>query len=250
MMPAEIRLIPVTGLPRVRAGDDVAALIAGALTTPLQRRDVVVVSHKILSKAQGRVVSLGTVTPSSRAMELAAATDKDPRFVEVVLEESNRIVRHRPGVIIAEQRLGMVMANAGIDRSNVPGDDQVLLLPVDPDGDAEMIRNALQDRFAADVGVVVADSAGRAWRNGVSGLAIGAAGLPALQDLRGREDLEGRPLEVTEVGFADLIASAAHLVMGEADEGCPVVVVRGLGWEAPDRPAADLIRDPAMDLFR
>ena len=247
-----VELFAITGLPRFRAGDDVGAAIGDALAAQClpEDRDVLVVSHKILSKAQGRVVSLDALEPSPEADRLGEATGKDARFVEAVLRESRSIVRHRPGVIIAEHRLGMVMANAGIDRSNVPGDEVVLMLPEDPDSDARTIRAGLHRRFGVAVGVVVADSAGRAWRNGVVGIAIGAAGLPALVDLRGRADLEGRPLEVTEVGFADQIASAAHLVMGEADEGCPVVLLRGLAWQAPDRTAADLIRDPAMDLFR
>lgn len=240
-------------MPKIGAGDDVPALIAMTLAQQLRPADgdVLVVSHKILSKAQGRILSLGSLSPSGDARHLAEVTRKDPALIEAILQESNRIVRHRPGIVIAEHRLGLVMANAGIDRSNVPGsDDHVLMLPEDPDGDAGRIRAAIRARFDADVGVVIADSAGRAWRNGVVGIAIGAAGLPALIDLRGREDLHGRPLEVTEIGFADQIASAAHLVMGEADEGIPVVLVRGLSWSAPDRPAADLIRDPETDLFR
>lgn len=252
MNPA-LSLFALAGLPKVQPGDDVPALIVDALAG--QQRpvvgDVLVVSHKILSKAQGRILSLDSIAPSDEAHRLADATGKDPALVEAILRESSRIVRHRPGVIIAEHRLGMVIANAGIDRSNVRGaDDQILLLPEDPDGDARKIRAAIIQHFAVEIGVVVADSAGRAWRNGVVGMAIGAAGIPALIDLRGRADLEGRPLEVTEIGFADQIASAAHLVMGEADEGVPVVLIRGLTWDAEERPAADLIRDPSMDLFR
>lgn len=248
-----VQILPLHDLPMVQAGDDVPALIVEALAgqAPPEPRDVIVVSHKILSKAQGRVLALADITPSDEARALAASTDKEPAFVEAILQESTRIVRHRPGVIIAEHRLGMVMANAGIDRSNVAGsDDRILLLPLDPDRDAGVIRDAVLQRFQTAIGVVIADSAGRAWRNGVVGMAIGAAGLPALVDLRGRADLEGRPLEVTEIGFADQIASAAHLVMGEADEGVPVVVVRGLDWQAPDRPATDLVRDAATDMFR
>lgn len=252
-MSRSVRLIPLAGLPRVQPGDHVAALLVGALAeqSAPEPRDVLVVSHKILSKAQGRIVDLGEVVPSPEAQDLATATGKPAAFAEVILRESNRIVRHRPGVIIAEHRLGMVMANAGIDRSNVPGaEDLVLLLPEAPDADATTIRTAISTRFKAEIGVVIADSAGRAWRNGVVGMAIGVAGLPALTDLRGRADLEGRELEVTEVGFADQIASAAHLVMGEADEGIPAVLIRGLSWDAADRPAADLIREPSMDMFR
>ena len=252
-MTGSVSLIALSGLPRVQPGDDVADLLVRSLKhqSAPEPSDVLVVSHKILSKAQGRIVDLSEVQPSPEAQELAVATGKLPEFVETILRESTRIVRHRPNVIIAEHRLGMVMANAGIDRSNVPGsEDLVLLLPLEPDADATRIRAAIQREFDKDIGVVIADSAGRAWRNGVVGMAIGAAGLPALTDLRGRADLEGRPLEVTEVGFADQIASTAHLLMGEADEGIPAVLIRGLSWQAPERPAADLIREPSMDLFR
>lgn len=253
VMTARVSLIPLSHLPRVQPGDDVVELLLDALKreAPPEPQDVLVVSHKILSKAQDRIVDLGTVQPSAEARELAKKTGKPPELVEAILSESKRIVRYRPGIIIAEHRLGMVMANAGIDRSNVPGsDDQILLLPKDPDADARAIFAAISERFDTDIGVVIADSAGRAWRNGVVGMAIGVAGLPALKDLWGKADLEGRALEVTEVGFADQIASAAHLIMGEADEGVPAVLIRGLSWQADERPAADLIRPPSMDLFR
>ena len=252
-MTRRIEVIAVEGVARGYPGDDVAAGLGAALAGagPPQAGDVLVVTHKILSKAQGRTVLLSTLNPSPEAEELAHSTCKDPAVVEAVLSESRRIVRHCPGVIIAEHRLGMVMANAGIDRSNVSGaGGEVLMLPEDPDGDAVAIRAVLEARFGVPLGVVIADSVGRAWRNGVTGMAIGAAGLPALIDLRGRADLDGRPLEVTEVGLADQIASAAELVMGEADESCPAALVRGVSWRGPDRPAADLIRDPTMDLFR
>jgi coenzyme F420-0:L-glutamate ligase/coenzyme F420-1:gamma-L-glutamate ligase len=163
------------------------------------------------------------------------------------------VLRFRPGLIITEHRLGMVIANAGIDQSNVPQDGdgpRVLLLPKDPDASSAALQSTLQDRFGEPVAVVVSDSVGRAWRNGVVGLALGAAGFPALLDLRGRRDLEGRALEVTQVGLADEIASAAELLMGEADEGRPAVLVRGLAWQGPPLPAAALIRERAMDLFR
>lgn len=250
-MARRIEVIGIDGLPRVGPGDDVAAMLVRALRGQARAGDVLVVTHKILSKAEGRIVRLSSVTPSAEAEALAAATAKDPRLAEVILGEARRIIRHRPGVIIAEHRLGMVIANAGIDRSNVGGaGDEVLLLPEDPDGAAADIRAALSDLLGLSLAVVIADSAGRAWRNGVIGIAIGAAGLPALMDLRGRPDMDGRPLEVTEVGLADQIAAAAELVMGEADEACPAALVRGVRWSGPERPAADLIRDPATDLFR
>jgi coenzyme F420-0:L-glutamate ligase / coenzyme F420-1:gamma-L-glutamate ligase len=251
-----VTLVAAPGIPAIRAGDDLArilgdALVAGGLQP--QAGDVLVVTHKVVSKAEGRVVSLADVRPSPRARQLAAATGKDPALVEVILSETREVLRIRPGLIIAEHRLGMVMANAGVDRSNVPKGDEaecVLLLPQDPDASSEALRQVLEARFGAPLAVVISDSVGRAWRNGVVGLALGAAGLPALLDLRGRRDREGRPLEVTQVGLADEIASAAQLLMGEADEGRPAVLVRGVAWDGPALPAAALLRERAADLFR
>jgi coenzyme F420-0:L-glutamate ligase/coenzyme F420-1:gamma-L-glutamate ligase len=250
-----ITLIAVPGIPAIRAGDDLARILGDALEAAAlrpQQGDVLVVTHKIVSKAEGRYVSLADVTPSPRARELAAATGKDAALVEVILSESREVLRFRPGLIITEHRLGIVIANAGIDQSNVPHGDElrVLLLPQDPDASSEALRAALQERFREPLAVVVSDSVGRAWRQGVVGLAIGAAGLPALLDLRGRRDLEGRALQVTQVGLADEIASAAQLLMGEANEGRPAVLVRGLSWRGPPVPAAALVRERAADLFR
>jgi coenzyme F420-0:L-glutamate ligase/coenzyme F420-1:gamma-L-glutamate ligase len=218
-----------------------------------RERDVLVVAQKVVSKAEGRYVDLRTVRPSPRAIELAREVQKDPRLVEVILSESRRVVRNRPGVLIVEHRLGFVMANAGVDRSNVgrPGNDErVLLLPLDPDASAAGLRQRLASHFGTDIAVVVNDSFGRPWRRGAVGVALGAAGIPALLDLRGRPDLYGRALEVTVSGFADEIASAASLVMGQADEAMPAVVVRGLAWSAPPSEAATIIRPPHEDLFR
>jgi len=240
----------------VRPGQDIAALIGDAMVQSgrwPRTGDVVVVAQKIVSKAEGRCVDLATVTPSRRALEMAAEIGKDARLVEVILGESVRIVRRRPGLVIAEHRLGFVMANAGVDQSNVApadGTDCVLLLPRDPDGSAKALRARLADRFGVEVAVVVNDSFGRAWRQGTVGVAIGAAGLPSLIDLRGRPDLFGRVLETSLLGFADEIAAAASLVMGQADEACPVVLVRGAEWSAPANPAAALVRPAAEDLFR
>ena len=251
-----ITLTAIPGIPAIRAGDDLARILGDALEAaalPPREGDVLVVTHKIVSKAEGRYVTLADVTPSRRARELAGATDKDPALVEVILSESREILRFRPGLIIAEHRLGVVIANAGVDHSNVPGAEEgerVLLLPQDPDASSAVLRDALQERFGVGFAVVVSDSVGRAWRNGIVGLALGAAGLPALLDLRGRPDLEGRPLMVTQVGLADEIASAAQLLMGEADEGRPAVLVRGLAWDGPPLPASALLRDPELDLFR
>jgi coenzyme F420-0:L-glutamate ligase / coenzyme F420-1:gamma-L-glutamate ligase len=251
-----ITLTAIPGIPAIRPGDDLARILGDALAAaalPPRQGDVLVVTHKVVSKAEGRYVSLAAVTPSARARELAAVTGKDPALVEVILAESRAILRLRPGLIIAEHRSGMVLANAGVDHSNVPGaadGARVLLLPHDPDASSAALRAALQQRFDADLAVVVSDSVGRAWRNGVVGLALGAAGLPALLDLRGRRDLEGRELRVTQVGLADAIASAAQLLMGEADEGRPAVLARGVTWHGPPLPAAALVRDPGLDLFR
>jgi coenzyme F420-0:L-glutamate ligase/coenzyme F420-1:gamma-L-glutamate ligase len=192
------------------------------------------------------------VTPSAEAIRLAAEIGKDPRHVEVILSESQRIVRSRPHLMIMQHRLGFVMANAGVDQSNVgplDGLPRVLLLPENPDGSAEAIRVALAARFSARIGVVISDSFGRPWRRGTTGVAIGAAGLPSLIDLRGTPDLFGRTLEVSVIGFADEIAAAASLLQGQAVEAQPVVVLRGLDWSAPDLPASALVRPPEEDLF-
>ena len=251
-----VSLTPLKGIPVVREGDDVARLVGdaidGADIAPADF-DVVVVTQKIVSKAEGRLMRLADVEPSPRALELAASLDKDARMIEVVLGESNAVVAHGHGVLIAEHRSGHVMANAGVDRSNVghPGEDEeVLLLPHDPDASTAALHHSLQARFGCRLAVVVSDSAGRPWRNGVTGIAIGAAGLPSLIDLRGAPDLFDVPLKVTLTGFADQIASAANLVAGEAAEGVPAVHVRGLAWDAAPVPARALVRDRESDLFR
>ena len=252
----QLRLTALEGIPSIAPGDDLPAVLGDALHRHGPRPqdgDVLVVSHKIVSKAEGRYVDLASVEPGARAAALARETEKDPRLVEVVLSESRAVLRHRPGLMIVEHRLGFVMANAGIDQSNVADDaerERVLLLPLDPDASAEALRVGLSQRFDVTLAVVVCDSVGRAWRNGVVGLAIGVAGLPALLDLRGERDREGRELKVTTVGFADQIASAAELLMGEGAEGRPGVLVRGLSWDQPAAPASALLRPPAEDFFR
>jgi coenzyme F420-0:L-glutamate ligase/coenzyme F420-1:gamma-L-glutamate ligase len=217
------------------------------------RFDILVVAQKIVSKAEGRFVDLATVTPSERAKVIAAKSLKDPRLVEVILGESQEIMRAAPNVLIVRHRLGCVMANAGVDFSNVrrvPGEERVLLLPANPDASADALRKSLEQGVGASMGVIVSDSFGRAWRNGVVNVALGAAGVPALLDRRGELDLYGRPLQVTEVGFADAVAAAAGLVMGEAQEGRPLVLVRGLSWQAPEREGRALLRPIEQDLFR
>ncbi|WP_135468073.1 coenzyme F420-0:L-glutamate ligase [Crenalkalicoccus roseus] len=248
--PGRLELLALPGIPLVRAGDDLAALLAAALARAgavPDARDVLVVAQKIVSKAEGRMLDLATVTPSARARTLAAAVGKDPRLVEVILSESVRVVRARPGLLIMQHRLGFVMANAGVDRSNVAaadGAERVLLLPRDPDASAAALRERL------GLPVVISDSFGRPWRRGTVGVAIGAAGLPALLDLRGRPDLFGRRLEVSITGFADEIAAAASLLMGQGDEAQPAVLLRGLRWDAPPAAARALVRAPEEDLFR
>jgi coenzyme F420-0:L-glutamate ligase/coenzyme F420-1:gamma-L-glutamate ligase len=253
---SSLRLDAVAGIPAIQPGDDLAAIIGDTINasqlTPVDS-DVLVISHKVVSKAQGRYVDLSDVTPSAEAQQLALDTEKDPRLVEVVLSQSRAVLRSRPGLIIVEHKLGFVCANAGLDQSNISGGivgERVLLLPEDPDGSAEQLRVELQTRFGVNMAVIICDSVGRAWRYGVVGLAIGAAGLPSLMDLRGAHDREGRELLVTTVGFADQIASAAELLMGEGAEGQPVVLVRGLRWSHADLPAAALVRDGEGDLFR
>jgi coenzyme F420-0:L-glutamate ligase/coenzyme F420-1:gamma-L-glutamate ligase len=253
-MTARLELFAIPGLPMVRAGDDLPALILAGLERAgqvLRDRDVVVIAQKIVSKAEGRTVDLADVVPSPEALKLAAEVGKDPRIVEVVLSESVKVVRSRPNLMIMQHRLGFVMANAGVDQSNVAeadGHHRALLLPLDPDGSAEAIRSALASQ--ADVGVVISDSFGRPWRRGTAGVAIGSAGIPSVIDMRGQPDLFGRILEVSIIGFADEIAAAASLLQGQAAEAQPVVVLRGLIWQAPNMPVADVIRPPEEDLFQ
>jgi coenzyme F420-0:L-glutamate ligase/coenzyme F420-1:gamma-L-glutamate ligase len=251
-----VELFAVPGIPLVRKDDDLVAMIGeGVARGGIVPRggDVFVLAQKIVSKAEGRMVDLATVKPSTEAIELAGKVQKDPRLVELILSESVRVVRARPGVLIVEHRLGLVMANAGIDQSNVGSPDgprSALLLPVDPDGSAVMLRKQLWQRFGVPIAVIISDSFGRAWRRGTCGVAIGAAGLPSLMDLRGSPDLYGRELQVSVTGHADEIAAAASLVMGQGAEGQPVVIVRGLTWRGPDSSASELVRPAAEDMFR
>jgi coenzyme F420-0:L-glutamate ligase/coenzyme F420-1:gamma-L-glutamate ligase len=251
-----VEMFAVPGIPLVRRDDDLVALIGdGVARGRIAPRggDVFVLTQKIVSKAEGRMVDLATVKPSAEAIKLAGTIQKDPRLVELILSESVRVVRARPGVLIVEHRLGFVMANAGIDQSNVASPDQpqqTLLLPVDPDGSAAILRRRLSEKFGVPVAVIISDSFGRAWRRGTCGVAIGAAGLPSLMDLRGSPDLFGRELQVSITGHADEIAAAASLVMGQGAEGQPVVVVRGLTWRGADNAASELVRPAAEDMFR
>jgi coenzyme F420-0:L-glutamate ligase / coenzyme F420-1:gamma-L-glutamate ligase len=255
MSSTRLTLTALAGLPLIAPGDDLAALLAAALKRMEvfpQDGDIVVVAQKVVSKAEGRIVDLAGVVASPRAAELAKEVDKDPRLVEIILSESSEVVRHRKDVLIVAHRLGFVMANAGVDQSNVAGGDgeRVLLLPRDPDASAAALKMKLDEEFGVKFGVVINDSFGRAWRNGVVGVALGAAGVPSLRDMIGVPDLFGRKMRVTEVAVADEIAASASLLMGEAAEGIPAVHVRGLVCDAPALPAAALVRSKEMDLFR
>jgi coenzyme F420-0:L-glutamate ligase/coenzyme F420-1:gamma-L-glutamate ligase len=253
-----LTLTALSGIPLIRQGDNLADIAVSALQEnhiSLEDNDILVFAQKIVSKSEGRAVNLATVIPSPRALELSRQTEKDARVVELILQESNEVLRTRVGAIIVEHRLGFVCANAGIDHSNVAGvgdaaEEWVLLLPAEPDHSAERVRDAVQSRTGKRIGVLIIDSHGRAWRNGTAGVAIGMAGLPGLQDLRGRPDLFGYTLQVTQVGIADELAAAASLVMGQAAEGTPVVHVRGFPYPLREGSLKELIRPKEQDLFR
>lgn len=244
----DLRAVP--GLPEVREGDDIAAMIVDALgTDPLRDRDVVVVAQKIVSKSEGRVVDLATVRPSERTLRMAEEAGRDPRALEVVLRETRSIVRWEHGILISETHHGFICANAGVDRSNAGAPDRVVLLPVDPDASAARLRDALRERTGHDVAVVVTDTFGRPWREGHANVAIGMAGMPALLRYAGQHDPDGYELRVTEIALGDEIAAAAELVMGKLDR-CPVAIVRGLELPASDETAQVYVRPKEKDLFR
>ncbi len=253
-----MEITPLPGIPLVQPGDDLSVLIRAALERAkikLQDGDILVVAQKIVSKAEGRLVDLCSVTPSKRAQEIALQCEKDPRLIELVLRESNEVLRTKPGTIIVEHRLGFVCANAGIDHSNVAGErvaneEWVLLLPEKPDVSAESLRRYLEIMSGVHLGIMIIDSHGRAWRLGTVGTAIGLAGLPGLVDLRGLPDIFGYKLRITQVGVADELASAASLVMGQAAEGTPVVHVRGFPYTLREANLKELLRPKGEDLFR
>lgn len=246
--------VALPDVPLVQAGDDLVTIIQEALHaagTRLHSGDVLVIASKIVSKAEGRVVKLDTVSPSERAVTIAEETGKDPRVVELVLQESNEISRKARGVLVVEHRLGFVSANAGIDQSNIAESDaHVLLLPTDPDATAQRLREALHEKTGQMVAVVITDTHGRPFRLGNVGVAIGVAGMQALTDLRGQRDLYGRELMISMQGYADMIASAAHLLTGEGAEGRPVVLLRGLDFPQGEGKASDLNRPRERDLYR
>lgn len=249
----QLTLTALEGVPEIVRGAPLARLLIEAVQRAgleIVRGDVVIVAQKIVSKAEGRRVRLADVEPGARALQLGAQTGKDPRLVELVLRESREVLRAKTDVLIVEHRLGFVMANAGVDRSNVGGEANALLLPQDPDASARSLRDGIRALSGIEVGIVVNDSFGRAWRNGVAGIAIGVAGIPALVDLKGRRDRDGRALEVTQVAAADELAAAASLVMGQADESVPAVHARGFPYATRDGSVRELLRERAQDLFR
>ena len=253
--PRGLELVALPDIPLVQAGDDLAGLVLNGVAAAgrtVEAGDVLVLAQKIVSKAEGRTIDLAEITPSPRARRLAARCHKDPRLVELILSESSEVLRTRPGVLVVVHRSGVVLANAGIDRSNVAADEareRVLLLPEDADETCRVLWETLRQRAGVEVAVIVNDSLGRAWRNGTVGVALGACGLPALVDLHGRRDLFGRALNVAQA-VADELAAAASLVQGQADEGTPVVLVRGFAAAGEDGGARALIRAKDEDLFR
>ena len=248
-----VEIIAIAGLPEVQPGDDLAAQIATAARAPggpgLHDGDVLVVTQKVVSKAEGRLIDLRDIEPSPFASSLAARYNKDARHVEIVLRESARIVKMDRGVIISETHHGFICANAGVDNSNVPGDTILCLLPLDADASARALRDALRDRFGVDVAVVISDSFGRPWRNGITNVAIGVAGMAPLRDYRGELDPHGYELSVTVLATADELACAAELVTGKTT-GRPVIVVRGYAYTPAEGSARALVMDPTKDLFR
>jgi coenzyme F420-0:L-glutamate ligase/coenzyme F420-1:gamma-L-glutamate ligase len=251
-------LTPLPNIPMVQAGDDLVEIILRGILDGnliLQDGDVLVIAQKIISKAEGRLVNLVSIQPSLQAIELAESIDKDPRLIELVLKESNQVLRSRVGTVIVEHKLGFICANAGIDHSNVagtgdPNEEWVLLLPENPDASAQAIREDLEARSAVHLGVMIIDSHGRAWRQGVVGVAIGISGMPGLVDMRGKADLFGYTLKFTTIGVADELAAAASLAMGQSDEATPIIHVRGFPYALREGSIKELLRPKDQDLFR
>jgi len=250
----QLNLFAVPGIPLIHNGDDLCSILLDAMATAgiqLENGDVLIIAQKLISKAEGRSVLLSSVEPSAEAILLAAATDKEPAMVQLILDESSKVLRSRPGVIIVEHKLGFVAANAGIDRSNVdPDSARGLLLPQDPDQSAAGLRAGLESALQIRLGVIIADSVGRAWRMGTTGMTLGCAGVEALANLRGRADMFGRILQVSEHAVADAIAAAAELIIGEADEATPVVIARGLDQGLSNQDSKALLRPAQDDMFR
>ena len=253
-MAATLTFHTLAGFPHVQPGDDLARQIADCLTEndlTLQAGDVVALAQKVVSKAEGRYAQIASVVPSQEAEDWAARTGKDPQLVQITLDEANHVLRSRPNLLVVEHRLGMVMANAGIDQSNIDGaGEQVLLLPEDSDRSAEALAAALESLTGVRPAVLITDSVGRAWRVGTCGIAIGAAGIRTVDDIRGDPDMMGRELKVSIVGHGDQLAAAACVAMGEGSQGTPAVLIRGLPVEPDPLPAAALVRPAVDDMFR
>lgn len=250
-MPPRYEVIGIEGLPEIHVGDDVARLIANASMaqhTPLAAGDLLVVSQKIVSKTEGRVVRLGDVTPSAETLAVAEEIGRDPRLVEVILRESRRVVRKDKGVLIVETHHGLVCANAGVDQSNVDA-DTACLLPEDSDRSARALRDRLRALTGHELGIIIADTFGRPWREGLTNVAIGVAGLEPLKSYLGEKDPAGHVLQATILALADELSSAAEPIMGKLDR-IPVVIIRGLNWPRGESGSRSLLRDPARDLFR
>ncbi|MGB7220174.1 MAG: coenzyme F420-0:L-glutamate ligase [Vicinamibacterales bacterium] len=251
-MASEIRIIGLKAPPDIAPGADLASIIVGAATElglAFGGGDILVVTQKVVSKAEGRLVDLCTVTPSAFASEIAKAQDKDPRIVELVLRETRRVVKMDQKTIITETHQGLVCANAGVDESNVEGDGKVALLPVDPDASARRLRQGIRTLTGVDLAVIISDTFGRPWREGFVNVAIGVAGLEPLKDYRGLPDTSGHVLKATILAVADELASAAELVMGKLDR-VPVALVRGYAYTPGEGTATEMIRSPEKDLFR
>ena len=251
-MVPRVHIIGVTGVPEVKEGDDLASLIVAACGkqgTPLEARDILIVTQKIVSKAEGRVVDLDTVVPSDMAVRFAEEWEKDPRHVELMLRESRRIVRMDKGNIITETRHGFICAASGVDASNIPGEGRVCLLPEDPDSSARRIRDRIGQMLEISVAVIVSDTWGRPWREGAINVAIGVAGISPIRDYKGTLDASGRLLRVSTIAVGDELASAAELVTGKADN-VPVTIIRGYDFESEPDGVGSLLRDVSMDLFR
>ncbi len=249
---------PIDTLPLIQPGENLAECIWYALQKTdlrLEDGDILVITQKIVSKAEGRLVNLSTITPSQRALELSEITKKDARLVELILSESNEIIRMRENAIIVEHKLGFICASAGIDHSNVKGDwgnedDWYLLLPKDPSASAVKIRKYFKEKIGRNIGVMIIDSHGRAWRKGTVGIAIGFSGVPGIVDMRGKEDIFKYHLKITLIAAADELAASASLVMGQADEMIPMVHVRGFPYPLSDAPFHEILREKEEDLFR
>ena len=247
-----IEIIPIMIKQDIKKGDNIAELIVQSIrekNESLQENDVVVITHKIVSKAEGKIVDLGNVVPSEESKKIASNTRKDPRLIELIISQANEIVKIDKDIIITETKHGFVCANAGVDHSNVPGDDLVTLLPRDPDGSAEKLAAALRKITGKRIAVIITDTFGRPWRLGLTNVAIGASGLPVLVDLRGTRDRDGKPLTATVLAVADELAAAAGLLMGKA-EGTPAVLIRGYRFKPASEKAAGIVRPASEDLFR